>query len=75
MRKRSRSVFAVPLEMVAPYVQHVENLDPESKAFDDDEFTLGDHWVRVDFMRRLGLLYPNPGKVPGGRYVRIDEPK
>lgn len=69
------SIFTVPLEMVAPYVQQVENLDPESKAFEDDEFTLGDHWVRVDFMRRLGLLYPNPGKVPGGRYVSIDEPK
>ena len=30
--------------------------DDERKAFEDDEFPLGDHWLRVDFMRRLGPI-------------------
>ena len=63
--------FGVSADSVVPYLQHVTDFD--AKAFADDEFTLGDHWVRVDFMRRLGLAYPNPGKVPGGRYVKIEE--
>ena len=66
-------VFAVRAESIAPYIHHVT--DSDAKAFDDDEFTLGDHWVRVDFMRRLGLAYPSPGKVAGGRRVKIEEAK
>lgn len=66
--------FCVPLETVAPYICHVSEANEEVKAFEDDEHTLNDHWVRVDFLRRLGLTYPEPGKVAGGRYVKIDEP-
>jgi hypothetical protein len=66
-------VFGVRAESLAPYIRHVT--DSDAKAFDDDEFALGDHWVRVDFMRRLGLAYPNPGKVAGGRRVKIEEAK
>jgi hypothetical protein len=68
------AVLGVPAEVVAPYIRHVTEAEAEVKAFEDDEYTLGDHWVRVDFMRRLGLAYPEPGKVAGGRYVKIDEP-
>ncbi len=68
------SVFGVPAESVAPYIRHVTEAEHGFKAFDDDEFTLGDHWVRVDFMRRLGLNYPAPGQTAGGRHVKIDEP-
>ncbi len=32
------------------------------KAFPSDEFCLDDHWVRVDFMRQLGISYPDPSK-------------
>jgi len=64
-------LFDVPADSLAPYIRYVS--DPNAKAFDDDEFTLGDHWVRVDFMRRLGLAYPNPGQVAGGRHIRIEE--
>jgi len=64
-------VFGVPADSIAPYIHHVTEFDV--KAFDGDEFTLGDHWVRVDFMRRLGLVYPNPGRVAGGRHVKIEE--
>jgi hypothetical protein len=66
-------VFGVPSESIAPYLKHVT--DSVGKAFGDDEFALSDHWVRVDFMRRLGLQYPSPGQATGGQYVKIDEPK
>jgi hypothetical protein len=66
-------VFGITSESIAPYIRHVTEDDYETKASDDDEFALGDHWVRVDFMRRLGIPYPSPGKVVGGRYVQIRE--
>lgn len=65
--------FGVPVESITPYIRHVTEDDYETKAFDDDEFALGDHWVRVDFMRRLSIPYPSPGQVAGGRYVQIQE--
>jgi len=68
------SVFDVPPESVAPYIRHVTESEGGLKAFEDDEFVLGDHWVRVDFLRRLGLNYPAPGKAVGGRYIKIEEP-
>ena len=64
-------VFGAEPQSIIPYLQHVT--DSAGKAFDDDEFALGDHWVRVDFMRRLGLQYPSPGEATGGQYVEIDE--
>jgi hypothetical protein len=36
----------------------------------DDAFTLDDHWVRVDFMRHLGILYPDLTP-QNGRHVRV----
>jgi hypothetical protein len=68
------TVLGVSNESVAPYIRHVAETDAGVKAFEEDEYTLGDHWVRVDFMRRLGFTYPEPGKVAGARYVKIDEP-
>ncbi|MHB0937934.1 MAG: hypothetical protein ACYC6A_16220 [Armatimonadota bacterium] len=42
-----------------PYLRHI---DPEKeynqKAFPEDEFPLGNTWVCVDFLRRLGIQYP-----------------
>jgi hypothetical protein len=67
--------FGVPSESVAPYIRHIADVDYGAKAFNEDKFTLGDHWVRTDFIRRIGLYYPNPGQVTGGRYVRIEETK
>lgn len=67
-------LFGVPESAIAPYLRHLDSELPEtSKAFPDDEFALTDHWVRVDFMRRLGLQYPAPGSTSGGRYVQIVE--
>ncbi len=68
------SAFGVPSDLIAPYIRHITEFDQGAKAFEDDEFTLSDHWVRVDFMRRLGLTYPAPGEAAGGRFVKIDEP-
>jgi hypothetical protein len=64
-------VFGVAADSIAPYIRHVTDFD--AKAFGEDEFALGDHWVRVDFMRRLGLTYPSPGQVAEGRHVKIEE--
>jgi hypothetical protein len=67
------STFGVPRDHVAPYLQDATDLDEAAKAFADDEFTLRDHWVRVDFLGRLGLNYPGPGKAQGGKYIKVDE--
>lgn len=68
------NVFRVTQEYVAPYIRHEYSIsEPERKAFEDDEFTLDNHWVRCDFMQRLGLNYPDPGKTTGGRHVHIIE--
>jgi hypothetical protein len=65
--------FGVGVEAVAPYLKHLDpDADEPGKALPADEFSLGDHWVRCDFMRRLGLRYPNPGE-PGTRHVLIKE--
>ncbi len=69
------STFGVASDSIVPYLRHITEADQGKKAFADDEFTLGNHWVRVDFMRRLGLKYPSPGEAISGRYVKIDEPR
>ena len=65
-------ILSVPESSIAPYLQQFSAEPPEiPKVFPDDEFSAGDHWVRVDFMRRLGLQYPTPGETAGGRYIQI----
>jgi hypothetical protein len=65
-------ILGVPESSIAPYLQQFSSEPLESpKVFPDDEFSLDDHWVRVDFMRRLGLQYPTPGETAGGRYILI----
>lgn len=69
------SAFGVPTDSIAPYIRHIIESDDDCKAFEDDEFMLRDHWVRVDFLRHLGLAYPSPGQTAGGKYIKIDEPR
>lgn len=38
-----------------------ELIEDEEAAYEDDEFTYGDCWQVVDFMRKLGFLFPNGG--------------
>jgi hypothetical protein len=57
---------------IAPYLQQFSaELSENPKVFPDDQFSLGVHWVRTDFMRRLRLQYPTPGETAGGRYILI----
>lgn len=57
------SKFNVPKESIAPYLQSVFDKYDLGKAFDDDEFELTNHWVRTDFMEKIGLQYPDVKKV------------
>lgn len=47
---------------IEPYLKHISEIKNSTKAFPGDEFTLDNHWVRVDFMKKLGLTYPDNGK-------------
>ena len=53
------------------------NLDDESpgKAYPHDEFSYGDGWQLVDFMKRLGLDYPidNRGRANGRTFQFVVE--
>lgn len=65
--------FGVPPETIAPYLRQVGWDEAPGTAFPDDEFALTDHWVHVDFLRRLGIRYPSPG-AGVGRYVHVARP-
>jgi hypothetical protein len=67
--KTVAALFGVDPKTLTPYLRH--NPEP-GKAFDDDEFSLDNHWVRCDFMRRLGMQYGNPGEV-GARHLYVFE--
>jgi hypothetical protein len=65
--------FSVDAKLITPYLIRLNpNDEDQGRVFPDDQFSLGDHWVRCDFMRRLGMRYPNPGDA-GTRYVYIKE--
>lgn len=67
--------FAIDSRLISPYLHQIGHGEgAPGKAFPDDRFSLEDHWVRCDFMRRLGMNYPDP-EAPGSRYVHIYEPK
>jgi hypothetical protein len=40
----------------------------DRKAYADDEFAIGQDWQMVDFMKRIGLPFPDDGE-PDGAYV------
>lgn len=54
-------LFNADKSKIEPYLKHADNNINPNKAFSEDEFTLDDHWVRVDFMKKLGLIYPDEG--------------
>jgi hypothetical protein len=64
-------LFSVDPAVVAPYLQHLRAGIDSGQVFHDDEFTLDNHWVRCDFMNRLGMTYPDPGS-PGTRYIKVE---
>jgi hypothetical protein len=65
--------FNVSSDTLAPYLRHLRpDEDDPGPAMEDDKHSLGDHWVRCDFMKRLGLRYPD-GSEPNKRHVLIRE--
>jgi hypothetical protein len=64
------AAFGVPAEAIAPYIRQIGWDEEPGRAFPDDEFALTDHWVHVDFLRRLGIRYPSP-TAGVGRYVHV----
>jgi hypothetical protein len=63
------SIVGVSRKMIEPYLTQTPG---DEKAFPDDEFSLDDHWVRTDFMRRLGITYPD---FASNRWVLIADPE
>lgn len=58
---RLASSIGISPQVIQPYIVDVDSLPtPEAKAHPNDEFTLGDFWVFVDFWRRMGVTYPTP---------------
>lgn len=51
------ATVGVESKFIAPYLRQLA--DDGEKAFLDDKFYLNDHWIRVDFMRRVGIEYPD----------------
>jgi len=53
------SRFEIPEETAAAYLfpWTDEDMEGERKAFDDDEFCVGDCWQMADFMSKLGWPY------------------
>jgi hypothetical protein len=56
------SKFQVDKELIKPYLIDIANKEDLGKVNENDEFDLDNHWVRVDFMEKLGLYYPESGK-------------
>lgn len=54
--------FQVDKEKIKPYLIDIANKKNLGKAYESDEFDLENHWVRADFMEKLGLHYPESGK-------------
>jgi hypothetical protein len=65
------STFNAKKELIEPYLKHITEKS-EGKILPDDEFEITDHWVRVDFMKRLNLLYSD---LKNGKYIFITENK
>ena len=68
-------LFSVQPEKISPYLQQLDSgsldYDGDKKAFPDDAQPLSNHWVRIDFMKRIGITYPDPS-LSETRYILID---
>ena len=54
--------FQVDKELIKLYLIDIANKEDLGKVNENDEFELDNHWVRTDFMEKLGLHYPESGK-------------
>ena len=65
-------LLSVNPELISPYLKQLNGQDSITvKAFPEDKHRLDNHWVRVDFMNKLGVIYPDPSR-PETRYVLIE---
>jgi hypothetical protein len=63
---RLAEVFGIAPSTIQPYLVDVEALpDKEAKAHPDDEHSLANYWVFIDFWRRLGIPYPESKDLRG----------
>ena len=67
-------VFGVSIDIISPYLKRIDAPNAVlGKAFTDDEYPLDDPWVRIDFLKKLGILYPENGTIY--RVVEIESKK
>jgi hypothetical protein len=58
---RLAEALGIAPSSIQPYLVDVEPLaDLQAKAFPDDEYSLANFWVFIDFWKRLGIKYPDP---------------
>ena len=62
----------IPVSRFAPYLK-VQSADEVSqqRAHPEDRYILSNPWVRVDFLRSLGISYPAPTSATDGRFCRL----
>ena len=64
-------ILEVPLESFSGYLKpQSQDVVSTKKIVPTDHFSLGDPWIRVDFLRALGIEYPTPGQCTHGRFLR-----
>ncbi len=54
------NLLSVPAARIEPYLRQMDAAHPlpPTRVFNDDQFTLDNFWVFVDFWRQLGISYP-----------------
>ena len=64
----------IPVSRFAPYLK-VQSADEVSqmRAHPEDRYILSNPWVRVDFLRALGICYPAPTSATAGRFCSLIE--
>ncbi|MEM7272721.1 MAG: hypothetical protein AAF547_06550 [Actinomycetota bacterium] len=61
----------VPVERIERYLRPWTADDDGTRAYPEDEFTVGDVWQFTDFLRAIGLDWPDDGDGAAGRSYRL----
>lgn len=66
------AILGMAKSTVKPYLVDADKQELSSKkAFEDDEYSIDNFWVFVDFWRRLGISYPNPPDKNNAAVLRL----
>ncbi len=61
-----------------PFAFYLEPLpsdaEPDARAYPDDLFPLRNPWVRIDFLRAIGIIYPIPAQTQYGVFCLLRPP-